>query len=140
MSKKEFLRKFENSTVIIVISQMFLNCLRRGFVKLTDFSFIVFDECHHCKGDHPYAGIMNEFYFDIKAKIKKGKNIDKNENLPKIMGLTASPIPDPEMNQKKLEKMIEELCINMDSNFVEYPKNEEKNQTEIKIIEIKESE
>lgn len=59
MSKKEFLRKFENSTVIVVISQMFLNCLRRGFIKLTDFSFIVFDECHHCQGDHPYAGIMN---------------------------------------------------------------------------------
>lgn len=38
---------------------MFLNCLRRGFIKLTDFSFIVFDECHHCQGDHPYAGIMN---------------------------------------------------------------------------------
>jgi len=108
MSKREFIRKIENSTVIVVISQMFLNCLRRGFIKLTDFSFIVFDECHHCKGDHPYAGIMNEFYFDLKKKIEKGgKGIDKNENLPKIMGLTASPIPDPERNEKKLEKMIE---------------------------------
>lgn len=97
------MRKFENSTVIVVISQMFLNCLRRGFIKLTDFSFIVFDECHHCKGDHPYAGIMNEFYFDLKKKIEKGaKGIDKNESLPKIMGLTASPIPDPEKNEKKL--------------------------------------
>lgn len=124
MSKKEFLRKFENSTVIVVISQMFLNCLRRGFIKLTEFSFIVFDECHHCKGDHPYAGIMNEFYFDLKKKMEKGgKGFDKNETLPKIMGLTASPIPDPEKNEKKLERLIEELCINLDSNFVEYPKN-----------------
>lgn len=73
ISKREFLRKFENSTIIVVISQMFLNCLRRGFIKLSDFSFIVFDECHHCKGEHPYAGIMNEFYFDLKKKIEKGK-------------------------------------------------------------------
>jgi endoribonuclease Dicer len=101
MSKKEFMRKFEKSTVIVVISQMFLNCLRRGFIKLSNFSFIVFDECHHCKGDHPYAGVMNEFYFDMKDKIERGK-LDKNEALPKIMGLTASPIPNPEKNEKKL--------------------------------------
>jgi hypothetical protein len=53
---------------------------------------------------------------------KGGKGFDKNETLPKIMGLTASPIPDPEKNEKKLERLIEELCINLDSNFVEYPK------------------
>jgi hypothetical protein len=66
---------------------------------------------------------MNEFYFDLKKKMEKGgKGFDKNETLPKIMGLTASPIPDPEKNEKKLERLIEELCINLDSNFVEYPK------------------
>jgi ERCC4-related helicase len=86
---------------------MFLNCLRRGFIKLTDFSFIVFDECHHCQGDHPYAGIMNEFYFDLKKKLEKDKKLDRNLSLPKLMGLTASPIPNPEKNEKKLEKMIE---------------------------------
>jgi len=31
----------------------------------------------------------------LKTKIEKGdKKIDKNLTLPKIMGLTASPIPD----------------------------------------------
>ena len=71
---------------------------------------------------------MNEFYFDLKKKIEKGgKNLEKNLSLPKIMGLTASPIPDPEKDEKKLEKMIEELCINLDSNFVEYPKSENTN-------------
>jgi endoribonuclease Dicer len=55
---------FKKSTVIVMIAQMFLNCLRRGYIKITDFSFMVFDECHHCDGNHPYAGIMREFYFD----------------------------------------------------------------------------
>ena len=56
------------------------------------------------------------------------------------MGLTASPIPNPEKNQKKLEKMIEQLCINLDSNFVEYPKNEDTHATTIQIIQIKQTE
>lgn len=55
---------FRKSTIIVMISQMFLNCLRRGYIRITDFSFMVFDECHHCHGNHPYAGIMREFYFD----------------------------------------------------------------------------
>ena len=54
-----------------MISQIFLNCLRRGYINLCDFSFIVFDECHHCSGDHPYSGIMKEFYLDKKKEIKK---------------------------------------------------------------------
>lgn len=52
------LELLKNSKIIVMISQMFLNCLRRGYLKINDFSFIVFDECHHCHGNHPYAGIM----------------------------------------------------------------------------------
>lgn len=42
-SKKQILETFKKSTIIVMIAQMFLNCLRRGYVKLTDFSFMVFD-------------------------------------------------------------------------------------------------
>lgn len=62
-SRKQFLTEMKKATITAMISQMFLNCLRRGYIKITDYSFIVFDECHHCAGDHPYAGIMKEFYF-----------------------------------------------------------------------------
>lgn len=61
----------KNATITVMISQMFLNCLRRGYIKLTDYSFMVFDECHHTDGDHPYSGVMKEFYFDQKKKNKK---------------------------------------------------------------------
>jgi len=43
----------------------------------------------------------------LKKKLEKDKKLDKNLSLPKLMGLTASPIPNPEKNEKKLEKMIE---------------------------------
>jgi hypothetical protein len=33
----------KKGTVIVMIAQMFINCLRRGYINLTDFSFIVFD-------------------------------------------------------------------------------------------------
>jgi endoribonuclease Dicer len=64
VKKKQIMEIMSKSTVIVMIAQMFLNCLRRGFIRLTDFSLMVFDECHHCKENHPYAAIMREFYFD----------------------------------------------------------------------------
>jgi hypothetical protein len=34
---------FKSSTIIVMIAQMFLNCLRRGYIQITDFSFMVLD-------------------------------------------------------------------------------------------------
>ena len=78
-NKKEFINEMKKATVTVMISQMFLNCLRRGYIKLTDYSFMVFDECHHCGGDHPYSGIMKEFYFEQKKKMRN----DEKKNLLK---------------------------------------------------------
>jgi ERCC4-related helicase len=48
--RKELTQKLQKGQIIVMISQMFLNCLRRGYLKLSDCMFIVFDECHHCNG------------------------------------------------------------------------------------------
>lgn len=57
---------------------------------------MVLDECHHCHGDHPYAGIMREFYFNPpkpdEKQMKKLKLREEKLELPIIMGLTASPV------------------------------------------------
>lgn len=34
---------FKKGTIFVMIAQMFLNSLRRGYIKITDFSFIVLD-------------------------------------------------------------------------------------------------
>jgi ERCC4-related helicase len=88
----------KKATITVMISQMFLNCLRRGYIKITDYSFVVFDECHHCRGDHPYSGIMKEFYFDQKKKNQKleaANRLEEKDRLPIIMGLSASPVSQP---------------------------------------------
>jgi ERCC4-related helicase len=95
----------KKATVTVMISQMFLNCLRRGYIKLADYSFIVFDECHHCGGDHPYSGIMKEFYFEQKKKMRNDERLGRlkdEERLPILMGLTASPVSQPFKDYKEL--------------------------------------
>jgi endoribonuclease Dicer len=51
--------------------------------KIKQISLMVFDECHHTRKNHPYNGIMRE-YFQIPAKRR-----------PKIFGMTASPVWNP---------------------------------------------
>lgn len=45
---------------------------------------MIFDECHHARKNHPYIGIMRE-YFQVKNRLTR----------PKIFGMTASPIWNP---------------------------------------------
>jgi hypothetical protein len=45
--------------------------------------------------------------------------------LPVLMGLTASPVSQPCNSHQKLKKELKELCINLDSNFANYPQGTE---------------
>jgi ERCC4-related helicase len=56
--RKQLMNKISNAKIVVMIAQMFLNCLRRGYTKLNEYILVVFDECHHCKGDHPFGSIM----------------------------------------------------------------------------------
>ncbi|XP_062084109.1 endoribonuclease Dicer homolog 2 [Humulus lupulus] len=77
----EEVEKFE---VLVMTHQILLNNLRHSFFKLNMIQVLVFDECHHARGLHPYACIMKEFYHPL---LSSGET-----NLPRIFGMTASPI------------------------------------------------
>lgn len=79
-------------------SQVFLNCLRKGYLSILDFSLLVFDECHHSNLGHPYNNIMKEFYFYFK------NDKDNKKSLPNILGLTASPLLS--LNQNNVCEVI----------------------------------
>ncbi|KAA1110895.1 Dicer-like protein 1 [Puccinia graminis f. sp. tritici] len=78
--------------VLVSTAQIFYDLISKGYWKLEDVSLLIFDEAHHCRKNHVYNQIMRSHYHRL-AK-------DSTVRLPKILGLTASPI----WNFKDLEK------------------------------------
>ncbi|GAV83983.1 DEAD domain-containing protein/Helicase_C domain-containing protein/Ribonuclease_3 domain-containing protein/PAZ domain-containing protein/dsRNA_bind domain-containing protein [Cephalotus follicularis] len=77
-------QEIDKHEVLVMTPAILLIGLRHSFFKLSMIKVIVFDECHHARGKHPYACIMTEFYH---CQIKSGE-----PSLPRIFGMTASPI------------------------------------------------
>ncbi|XP_039045031.1 endoribonuclease Dicer homolog 2-like [Hibiscus syriacus] len=77
-------QEFETYEVLVMTPQLLLNGLRHGYFKMNMIKVLIMDECHHAKGMHPYASIMREFYH---RHSESGVS-----NLPRIFGMTASPI------------------------------------------------
>ncbi|KAH6911557.1 hypothetical protein BKA70DRAFT_1185253 [Coprinopsis sp. MPI-PUGE-AT-0042] len=68
--------------IIVSTPQVFLDGLRHGYINMaTRIGLLIFDEAHHAVEKHPYNMIMQEFYFCLAQ-----------DERPKILGLTASPI------------------------------------------------
>ncbi|XVF02332.1 hypothetical protein REPUB_Repub04eG0166500 [Reevesia pubescens] len=78
---KQEIEKYE---VLVMTPQILLNGLRHSFLKINMIKVLIIDECHHARGKHPYASIMTEFYH---RQLQAGVS-----NLPRIFGMTASPI------------------------------------------------
>ncbi|RWR74360.1 endoribonuclease Dicer 2 isoform X1 [Cinnamomum micranthum f. kanehirae] len=73
------LKKYE---VFVMTPQILLDNLRHCFFKLEKIKLLIFDECHHASGKHPYACIMKEFYHR--------QLLANSTQLPRIFGMTAS--------------------------------------------------
>lgn len=65
--------------LLVVTAQILLNALRDGIVSVTDFSLMVFDECHHTNDNHSYNMIMNR-YLDIKLQDR-----ERAKTLPMVL-------------------------------------------------------
>lgn len=115
--RKDWFTKFyENTNILVLTPQIFLNNLRRGYFSLKEYSLIVFDECHHTNEDHPYNNIMREFYFS-----KKNSNKSEDKSLPYIIGMTASPLTHlNNITQNQIEVSLIKLCENLDATFIDY--------------------
>lgn len=59
--------------------QIVLDVIRHGFIKITDFNLIIFDECHNAQKEHPMHQLMSCF-----------TDRTLNESLlPRVIGLTG---------------------------------------------------
>lgn len=54
-----------------------LDVVRHGYLKISDFNLIVFDECHHAQKDHPMLMLMAKF-----------KDCEERHH-PRVIGLTG---------------------------------------------------
>lgn len=81
---EQWRRTVDESDLMVLTPAALLMMLEHGYVSIIEIELIVFDEVHHTKGDHPYRKIM-DFYHRQKEQ-------DASKPLPRILGMTASPI------------------------------------------------
>ena len=89
--------EFSENNVLVMTAQIFLDLLEKDYVKLSQVNLLIFDECHHAKGNnHPYRQIMQHF-----CDCRK-------DDYPKVMGLTASVV-NKKVKPLNIESEIREL-------------------------------
>ncbi|GAA5984285.1 hypothetical protein JCM10908_006124 [Rhodotorula pacifica] len=101
-SPSEWKYNFESYDCLVVTSQLLLDSLAHGFIRMDQISLLVFDEAHHAKSNNPFASILRDFYH--RAPLAKR---------PRILGLTASPLDSNEgvEEAKKLEALFDAKLV-----------------------------
>nr|XP_024928613.2 dicer-like protein 4 [Ziziphus jujuba var. spinosa] len=81
-SHEDWEKQMKQYEVLVMTPQILLRNLSHCFIKMEFIALLIFDECHHAQvnSNHPYAEIMREFYKSNAT------------NLPRIFGMTASPV------------------------------------------------
>uniref|UniRef100_A0A671SMW2 RNA helicase n=1 Tax=Sinocyclocheilus anshuiensis TaxID=1608454 RepID=A0A671SMW2_9TELE len=119
--KISFPQIIEQNDIIICTAQILENSLVKAKngdedgIKLSQFTLMVIDECHHTKKGGVYNHIMIRY---LKQK-HQNQLLKKQEKspvaLPQILGLTASPGVGGAMSQQRAEEHILQICANLDA-------------------------
>ena len=123
-NKEKWEAVMEESTIFVMIGQILLNALRRGYIKLSDISLIVFDECHNARSEHPFRLIKEEFYDDLDIR-----NFFVGSDQVKFLGLTASPVlklnvekvlrnRPVSLPQREFRLELLQLCVDLNAKIV----------------------
>ncbi|XP_013816237.2 interferon-induced helicase C domain-containing protein 1 isoform X1 [Apteryx mantelli] len=122
--KISFPEVVRRNDVIISTAQILGNSLLNATeedeegVRLSDFTLIIIDECHHTQKEGVYNNIMRHY---LKEKMKNGKLAKENRPLipqPQILGLTASPGVGGATSSLKAEEHILKICANLDARRI----------------------
>ncbi|XP_075685480.1 interferon-induced helicase C domain-containing protein 1 [Rhinoderma darwinii] len=124
--------------VIICTAQILENFLMRleedeeEGVKLSDFSLLIIDECHHTQKGDVYNNIMIRYIEQKKENKKLHKLQEPVVPLPQILALTASPGVGGAKVNKKAEEHILRICANLDSKIKTVQENLHQLQKQMK--------
>ncbi|MCD7468517.1 hypothetical protein HAX54_006837 [Datura stramonium] len=98
-------KETDDNDVLVMTPQIFLDALRKGYIKFDRVCFLILDECHRASGNHPYARIMKEFYHQSRKRSK-------------VFGMTASPVIRKGVSSSTdCEEQISELESLLDSQI-----------------------
>ena len=107
----------QKNDVIVLTAQILVDALKSKRVRITDFSLLIFDECHHTDKGHPYNEIMLT-YLGIKFPSQGSRYQAGGEDLPQIIGLTASLGVGKARNKNDAQDHILQLCANLDCSVI----------------------
>ena len=108
-AKDRWEREFNESNVLVMTAQIFLDLLHRAYIRLPQVNLLIFDECHHARKNDPYKKIM-QFFTDGSGC--------SSEVHPKIMGLTASIVNGKVKSSDEINFELRELEHTLRSNCV----------------------
>ena len=117
--------------LLVMTSQILLNLMAEEcpILRMSDISLIVFDEAHHCLGNHSYNQIMRDFYKKTHDKFK-----------PLVLALTASPAGTDklETTRDNLETLLSNLsaCARMPSRSTDLERYCNRPETSYKVIPL----
>lgn len=80
-SREEWAEAWDTSELLVMTPAVLVTVLSRAFVDFAGILLLVFDEAHHCSGNHPYMQLMREHYFQAEPARR-----------PAVLGLSASPV------------------------------------------------
>lgn len=84
-----------NVRIVLSTHQVLLDALTHAFVRMNRLALLIFDEAHHCTLKHPAHQIMSDFYITRL-------NVN-GDHLPKILGLSASPVMKAKATSEDLQ-------------------------------------
>lgn len=63
---------FDSKKILFLTPQKLINTVQSDLLKISDFSILFFDECHHTNDNHPFNEIMKIYYMEKKIfQLKK---------------------------------------------------------------------
>jgi endoribonuclease Dicer len=105
---------FDKNMIIVCTAEVLRQCLHHSYVSMDRINLLIFDEAHHAKKDHPYARIIKDFYLQAP----------KTSTLPKVFGMTASPVDarvDPKKAAAELEALLHcEIATAADTTLLQF--------------------
>ncbi|XP_055072251.2 interferon-induced helicase C domain-containing protein 1 [Misgurnus anguillicaudatus] len=142
--KISFPQIVEQNDIIICTAQILENSLAKAKngdedgVKLSQFTLMVIDECHHTQKGGVYNHIMIRY---LKQKHRNQQLVKQQKDpvpIPQILGLTASPGVGGAKTQQKAEEHILQICGNLDAFTIKTKNSEEEPKKPYKRIAIAE--